>query len=249
MISNCGEFWKWVIWRTLYLDWVKDSIIKWLKEEKIWGRSQETSFFVIFFQIRPQKRRIPENRKGLEMHINIPCFCCLRSESTFPCNRKNVFRVCIAWYKHKGGWENSRQLCKPSTFIKITSSKNYNAGKDKNFHFSHQSVSSYNINLTMAFWPIKICIWKSGDRPCSVFTTRVSLCHTAMFSYSHAGTPLGQSEWRAGYFMNMCIANRYSLSFRESAQCTECGIHRDCTNQENNFFCDSEFHTYAIIRL
>ena len=28
---------------------------------------------------------------------------------------ENVFRVCIAWYKHERGWENSRQLCKPET--------------------------------------------------------------------------------------------------------------------------------------
>ena len=77
---------------------------------------------------------------------------------------ENVFRVCIAWYKHERGWENSRHLCKPETksrvcitvenspnpssvyirlckhrkkvfycFYKITSSKNYNAGKDEKF--------------------------------------------------------------------------------------------------------------------
>ena len=28
---------------------------------------------------------------------------------------ENVFRVCIAWYKHERGWGDSRQLCKPST--------------------------------------------------------------------------------------------------------------------------------------
>ena len=74
----------------------------------------------------------------------------------------NVFCVCIAWFKHERGWENSRQLCKPETksrvcitvesspnpssvymrlckhrkkvfycLYKITSSKNYNARKDK----------------------------------------------------------------------------------------------------------------------
>ena len=30
-------------------------------------------------------------------------------------NRKLFSCVCIAWYKHSRGWENSRQLCKPST--------------------------------------------------------------------------------------------------------------------------------------
>ena len=32
---------------------------------------------------------------------------------------ENVFRVCIAWYKHSRGWENSRQLCKPSTSARV----------------------------------------------------------------------------------------------------------------------------------
>ena len=58
-------------------------------------------------------------------------------------NRKLFCCVCIAWYKHSRGWENSRQLCKPSSrvcitvsiFYKITSSKNYSAGKDKNNSF------------------------------------------------------------------------------------------------------------------
>ena len=36
-------------------------------------------------------------------------------------------------------------------FYKITSSKNYNAGKDfKKIQFTDQNVSSYNFNLTMA---------------------------------------------------------------------------------------------------
>ena len=58
----------------------------------------------------------------------------------------------------------------------------------------------------MAFlnWPIKTYIWKSGDRRCGVFTTRVSLRHTTMFTYSHANTPLGQSE-RAYYLSYFII--------------------------------------------
>ena len=32
---------------------------------------------------------------------------------------ENVFRVCIAWYKHERGWENSRQLCKPETKSRV----------------------------------------------------------------------------------------------------------------------------------
>ena len=33
-------------------------------------------------------------------------------------NRKR-FRVCIAWYKHEGGWENSRQSCQPETTSRV----------------------------------------------------------------------------------------------------------------------------------
>ena len=32
---------------------------------------------------------------------------------------ENVFRVCIAWYKHERGWENSRQLRKTSTSSRV----------------------------------------------------------------------------------------------------------------------------------
>ena len=62
-------------------------------------------------------------------------------------------------------------------FYKITSSKNYNAGKDKEIHFTDENVSSYNIKLTMAFlnWPIKTFkILKSGDRRCGVFYNYVT---------------------------------------------------------------------------
>ena len=83
----------------------------------------------------------------------------------------------------------------------------------KKIYFADQNISSYNIDLTMGFlnWPIKTYIlsttliwqwdfstgqskltfWKSGG---GVFTTRVSLGHTTLFTYSHANTPLGQSE-------------------------------------------------------
>ena len=35
-------------------------------------------------------------------------------------NRKFFSCVCIAWYKHERGWENSRQLCKPSTSSRVS---------------------------------------------------------------------------------------------------------------------------------
>ena len=34
-------------------------------------------------------------------------------------NRKLFPCVCISWYKHSRGWENSRQLCKPSTSSRV----------------------------------------------------------------------------------------------------------------------------------
>ena len=53
---------------------------------------------------------------------------------------------CISGYANKGKKFSI-------AFIKflITSSKNYNAGKDKKNHFTDQNVSSFNIDLTMKF--------------------------------------------------------------------------------------------------
>ena len=34
-------------------------------------------------------------------------------------NRKHFSCVCIAWHKHSRGWENSQQLCKPSTLSRV----------------------------------------------------------------------------------------------------------------------------------
>ena len=36
-------------------------------------------------------------------------------------NRKLFSGVCIAWHKHSRGYENSRQLCKPSTWSRVSS--------------------------------------------------------------------------------------------------------------------------------
>ena len=38
--------------------------------------------------------------------------CYKSNRKLFPC-------VCISWYKHSRGWENSRQLCKPSTSSRV----------------------------------------------------------------------------------------------------------------------------------
>ena len=47
-----------------------------------------------------------------------PCFSFKRK--LFYKSNRNLFScVCIAWYKHSRGWENSRQLCKPSTSSRV----------------------------------------------------------------------------------------------------------------------------------
>ena len=33
--------------------------------------------------------------------------------------KENVFRICIAWYNHERGWENSRQLGKPESKSRV----------------------------------------------------------------------------------------------------------------------------------
>ena len=44
-------------------------------------------------------------------------FCIFSQECYYfyKTNRTLFSSVCIAWYKHSRGWENSRQLCKPET--------------------------------------------------------------------------------------------------------------------------------------
>ena len=47
-------------------------------------------------------------------------FCVFFSGKLFyKINRKLFSCICIAWYKHSRRWENSRQLCKPSTSSRI----------------------------------------------------------------------------------------------------------------------------------
>ena len=47
-------------------------------------------------------------------------FCVFFSGKLFyKSNRKLFSCVCIAWYKHSRGWENSRQLCKPETQSRV----------------------------------------------------------------------------------------------------------------------------------
>ena len=60
-------------------------------------------------------------------------FCVFFSrKSCYKSNGKFFFCVCIAWYKHSRGWENSQQLCKPSTSSRvcITVSNSPNASND-----------------------------------------------------------------------------------------------------------------------
>ena len=104
--------------------------------------------------------------------------------------------------KHKRGWENSRQLCKPETESRVCITTTREKIK---IHFTDQNVSSYNINLTMASlnWPIKTYFENLviGNVACT------TLCHTTMFTYSNANMPIGQSEhaYYLSYFINLDI--------------------------------------------
>ena len=44
-------------------------------------------------------------------------------------NRKRFSCVCISWYKHSRGWENSRQLCKPETKSRVCITGRIKAGQ------------------------------------------------------------------------------------------------------------------------
>ena len=43
----------------------------------------------------------------------------LRIKLIYKSNRKLFSCICIAWYRHSRCWENSRQLCKPSTSSRV----------------------------------------------------------------------------------------------------------------------------------
>ena len=125
------------------------------------------------------------------------------------CKPETKSRVCITVENSPNPSNVYIRLCKhrKNCFYKITSSKNYNAGKDKKkINFTDQNVPSYNIDFTIGClnWPMKTYISKSGD---GVFTTRVSLRHstnhTTTFTYSN--TPLSQSEraYYLSYFIDI----------------------------------------------
>ena len=93
-------------------------------------------------------------------------------------------------------------FCKPET--------KQRGKRFKLIHFTDQNVCSYNSNLTMAFlnWPI-------------VFTARVSLRHTTVFTYSHASTSLGQSEraYYLSYFITDCCTYNKSENTFDIVPC------------------------------
>ena len=57
------------------------------------------------------------NKHQSTAHWSKNCF--FSGESYFIKATENIFRVCVAWYKHSRGWENSRQLCKPETKSRV----------------------------------------------------------------------------------------------------------------------------------
>ena len=54
-------------------------------------------------------------RISLLINAIIKSFAFFSGKLFYKSNRKLFSCVCIAWYKHLRGWENSRQSCKPST--------------------------------------------------------------------------------------------------------------------------------------
>ena len=65
-------------------------------------------------------RRGANSKRGasLKLGANLSIYGCwyiVPEKSTHYLSNRKVFRVCIAWYKHERGWENSRKLSKPET--------------------------------------------------------------------------------------------------------------------------------------
>ena len=92
--------------------------------------TNSTSLYFIYF-IYPKKQelitcaslRVQDFAIGKNFSFN-QChykeFCVFSRESYFRKATENFFsRVCVAWYKHLRGWENSEQLCKPSTSSRV----------------------------------------------------------------------------------------------------------------------------------
>ena len=51
--------------------------------------------------------------------LNKRVFLFFSGKLFYKSNRKLFPCVCISWYKHSGGWENSRQSCKPATSSRV----------------------------------------------------------------------------------------------------------------------------------
>ena len=109
-------------------------------------------------------------------------------------NSPNPSRVYIKLCKHR----KKVFYC----FYKTTSSKNYIAGKyfQKKFILLIKTYSPTTLIWQRDFSTdqSKLTFLKSGG---GVFTTRVSLRHTTMSTYSHANTPPGQSERAIFYIL------------------------------------------------
>ena len=82
--------------------------------------------------------------------------------------------VCIAWYKHERGWENSWQLCKPLTLSRvcITVSNSPNPSRVYIRLYKHRKHSyCYGSEGNTGF----VCILKFLESPCLNFLIKIVL--------------------------------------------------------------------------
>ena len=151
---------------------------------------------------------------------------------------ENVFCVCVAWYKHDRGWENSRRLCKPETksrvCITVENSPNPSCVyirlyRQKVFYCFYKITSPRKKRKTLCMTLIKreiltkSCTRKRFQiRACVISAQTKHVDVTTMFTYSHANTPLGQSDrgYCPSYFTNISTLG----PFRSEGNCNWPGL-------------------------
>ena len=109
----------------------------------------------------------------------------------WPPAMENVFRVCVAWYKHERGWANLRQICKPSTssLVCITVKNSPNPSKNvlqrfSKFQPTRECINEVHLSSFQLKKPFQI-------RGCVISTRKAKhLDVTTMLTYSHHGSML-----------------------------------------------------------
>ena len=132
---------------------------------------------------------------------------------------ENVFRVCVAWYKHERGWANLRQICKPSTssLVCITVKNSPNPSKNVLQRFSKFQPTRECINeVHLSSFQLKnlfkfVVAWLTREKQ-NILTSQLCLHTRIMDPCSHANTPLGQSE--SAYYLSNFIKDTLPVPFR-----------------------------------